>query len=962
MLSNYSRSQCGGSEFCNGNTGLYSNNDAYNIAYDNIGACFHSSFIKEPNSLWRTWGADMQNDGYSPALSPISINSTNYPSLTGTIYKIAVASEGTDSQLIVLTSNGLFVGGYQSASVSDLITSSDAFQRITVNGKTDGLPLNVNPDQIKMLFATTFTLIITTCSGEVHVLSQNTNVRGNGGVGSETQWSKVMQNVSTTLTNVIVARGNSNIGFALKADGTLWTWGDNTFLGDGTSASTRIYATQMTLPAGIPGVKMIQSTHYGYFESYDLSSYYILGTDKKIYSLGENGYGQLGDRTSVNRTTWVNAKNPDGSVITDAAWISANEHDNNYPGIAVIKFGGVLYTAGSNSRYMVGAYLSGDVNFLDLPTGVASSDVITQAEVGGHSTALVKLGSIRYGYVGHRVDGSMGDGTALDEEQTSFDFITPPIVAVCGTICVQPTLTTSSPVICPGSDAVFTISGTAGDIVTYSLNNATSQTATIGANGSVSVTVAAAIVDQNINLSFVLGGTGSCSNFLTLTASITVSSTVTPQFTQVAPICSGAPLSPLPTTSNNGITGTWLPALNNSQTTNYTFTPTDQGTCITQANMTISVLSNTAPVFTPIAAICEGAALGPLPTTSNNGIAGSWSPATNNLQTTTYTFTPTGGSCIDLVTMTIVVNPKPTPTFTQVAPICQGNSLGDLPLVSTNGLAGTWLPAINNQTTTTYTFTPTDFCALTVPMTIVVNQRIVPVFSVVDAICFADSSFNLPSVSNNGINGAWSPAFSNTQSASYIFIPDATECATTASKALVVYDAFDFEYLRYCLHGELQLEILPTLQSFDGNLAQYNWQFAGNNIGNNPILNVTSFLKSTTANETMPISFDITVTTVDNCPKTKTITLESVYCGIQKGISPNGDGLNEFFDLRLLDVKKLSIFNRYGTKVFSQNDYTEEWHGQDYKGNILPDATYYYVIDFNNSASKTGWIYINKEH
>jgi gliding motility-associated-like protein len=247
-------------------------------------------------------------------------------------------------------------------------------------------------------------------------------------------------------------------------------------------------------------------------------------------------------------------------------------------------------------------------------------------------------------------------------------------------------------------------------------------------------------------------------------------------------------------------------------------------------------------------------------------------------------------------------------------------------------------------------------------MTIVVNQRIVPVFSFVDAICFADSSFNLPSVSNNGINGAWSPAFSNTQSASYIFIPDATECATTASKALVVYDAFDFEYLRYCLHGELQLEILPTLQSFDGNLAQYNWQFAGNNIGNNPILNVTSFLKSTTANETMPISFDITVTTVDNCPKTKTITLESVYCGIQKGISPNGDGLNEFFDLRLLDVKKLSIFNRYGTKVFSQNDYTEEWHGQDYKGNILPDATYYYVIDFNNSASKTGWIYINKEH
>jgi hypothetical protein len=47
-------------------------------------------------------------------------------------------------------------------------------------------------------------------------------------------------------------------------------------------------------------------------------------------------------------------------------------------------------------------------------------------------------------------------------------------------------------------------------------------------------------------------------------------------------------LSTLPTNSNNGFTGTWLPALNNTATTTYTFTPT-AGQCATTATMTITV-------------------------------------------------------------------------------------------------------------------------------------------------------------------------------------------------------------------------------------------------------------------------------------------------------------------------------------------------------------------------------------
>ena len=47
-----------------------------------------------------------------------------------------------------------------------------------------------------------------------------------------------------------------------------------------------------------------------------------------------------------------------------------------------------------------------------------------------------------------------------------------------------------------------------------------------------------------------------------------------------------------------------------------------------------------------------------------------------------------------------------TPTFTSISPICSGDIVQVLPSVSTNGISGTWSPALNNTATTTYTFTP----------------------------------------------------------------------------------------------------------------------------------------------------------------------------------------------------------------------------------------------------------------
>lgn len=64
-----------------------------------------------------------------------------------------------------------------------------------------------------------------------------------------------------------------------------------------------------------------------------------------------------------------------------------------------------------------------------------------------------------------------------------------------------------------------------------------------------------------------------------------------------------------------------------------------------------------SPIFTqPLLTYCYGEVLAPLPTTSNNGITGTWSPALNNTATTTYTFTPNSGQITAIsTTLTLTI-------------------------------------------------------------------------------------------------------------------------------------------------------------------------------------------------------------------------------------------------------------------------------------------------------------------
>ena len=125
-------------------------------------------------------------------------------------------------------------------------------------------------------------------------------------------------------------------------------------------------------------------------------------------------------------------------------------------------------------------------------------------------------------------------------------------------------------------------------------------------------------------------------------------------------VCQNSAAPVLPTTSINGITGSWSPAVSTATpgTTTYTFTP-DAGQCAETTTLSITVDPLITPTFTPVDNVCQNSAAPVLPTTSINGITGSWNPAVSTATpgTTTYTFTPDAGQCAETTTLSITVDP-----------------------------------------------------------------------------------------------------------------------------------------------------------------------------------------------------------------------------------------------------------------------------------------------------------------
>jgi gliding motility-associated-like protein len=315
-------------------------------------------------------------------------------------------------------------------------------------------------------------------------------------------------------------------------------------------------------------------------------------------------------------------------------------------------------------------------------------------------------------------------------------------------------------------------------------------------NGITGTWSPAVVDDQNSGTYTFTPASGQCATATSFTVTVNPNITPTFSFGTSLIICGSASVPTLPSTSTNGISGVWNPAVvDNQNSATYVFTP-DAGQCATTTTFTVTVNPNITPTFTfgTSLTICAGGTVPALPGTSGNGITGTWTPAIIDDQNSgVYTFTPTAGQCARTATFTVTVNPNITPTFSfgTSLTICAGGTVPTLSTISSNGISGTWSPTVvDNQNSATYTFTPAGGqCATTTSFTVTVNPNITPTFSFGTTliICGGASVPTLPSTSTNGISGAWNPAVvDNQNSGTYMFTPNAGQCATTTTFTVTV--------------------------------------------------------------------------------------------------------------------------------------------------------------------------------
>jgi gliding motility-associated-like protein len=278
-----------------------------------------------------------------------------------------------------------------------------------------------------------------------------------------------------------------------------------------------------------------------------------------------------------------------------------------------------------------------------------------------------------------------------------------------------------------------------------------------------------------------------------------------------------------------------------------------------------------------------------------------------------------------------------------------------LPATSSNGIQGTWTPAIiDNTTSGTYTFTPdANQCATTTPFTVTVTPQTTPTFSFGNSITAcqgASIQVLLPTLSNNSITGTWNPStidYSLLGETTYTFTPDNGQCALNRTLNVTVNPIPQFTISGGCDGNDYVLEILQDNQ----NISAVDWYFNSNMIGNG---------------NAIVISGEGTYTALASnsfgCESSAQFDVTNDFCTIPKGVSANNDGDNDNFDLSNLNVERLQIFNRWGMVVYEQKNYTDQWEGRSNDGKELPDGTYYYIIEQRSGKTFTGWVYLIRSY
>jgi len=239
-----------------------------------------------------------------------------------------------------------------------------------------------------------------------------------------------------------------------------------------------------------------------------------------------------------------------------------------------------------------------------------------------------------------------------------------------------------------------------------------------------------------------------------------------------------------------------------------------------------------------------------------------------------------------------------------------------------------------------------------------------PTASVDSLICESDSvqlyATTIPNAVYNwvGPNGFSSneqnpiiDSISSINNGTYTVSIETNGCPSTPSSVeVLVSEVPEFSLENLCINDRMMVTASHLGQTLDNPNLIFLWTGPNGYASSQNPIDITGLTKGI---------YTLTVTNEFGCSAEEFIDITKTICTIPKGLSPNGDGLNDTFDLTDLGENlKVKIYNRYGMVVYEIDEYVNQWRGQDKRGNLLPSATYYYYVEFDNGEGRTGWVYL----
>ena len=174
--------------------------------------------------------------------------------------------------------------------------------------------------------------------------------------------------------------------------GTLFGWGLNIYGHLGINDTTTIKSTPVTTSAGGANWKQVSSG--GTYTA-------AIKTDGTLWTWGRNNNGQLGDNTTVNRST---------PVTTFAGGTNWKQVAGGYDHASAIKTDGTLWTWGSNS---VGNLGVNDTNTRCTPVTTFAGGTNWKQVSCGQNTAAIKTDGTLWTW-GQNGLGTLGDNTTVN--------------------------------------------------------------------------------------------------------------------------------------------------------------------------------------------------------------------------------------------------------------------------------------------------------------------------------------------------------------------------------------------------------------------------------------------------------------------------------------------------------------------------------------------------------------------